>query len=189
MANKFSPGSFVVLFYFAVVMMSQMTLAERNIPAPPKLSRLLPIYLSPQPSPKTPPPSAPENACKSGDIYSELRLFDTRDCGLCLEDCKNECTSTGTTIVKQVCSFETNSLLCKCCCKNNTLSPSPPSQSPPPPTPPSVPPPPSPLPPPAIPGDNAKLETYTQSFVYLTIVIVVYAKNNVKVNVGLSELR
>ncbi|KAI3974464.1 hypothetical protein MKX01_017957 [Papaver californicum] len=233
MANKFSLGSFVLLFHFAIVIMSQITplagskmckhgdiyqqghcspthsslccknwckrkCAEvhssvvnekcikitdsngspklececccKNMSLPgspppllfpplpsPTLSRLPPVklstvplivsspqYSSPQPSPKTPPPTAPENVCKPGDIYSELRLFDSRDCRLCLVECKTECGSMGTAIAKQVCSFETGSLLCKCCCKNN--NPSLPPPSPPPPSP-SLPPP-SPIRPP-----------------------------------------
>ncbi|KAI3977874.1 hypothetical protein MKX01_036714 [Papaver californicum] len=213
MPNKFSPGSFVLLFHFAIVIMSQNVVeimpldgsemcnhgdiyqqgycspthnslcfknwckckcAEvhssvakekcKNItdtgspklecewsphpilsplvqPPPPALSRLPPVKLSIRllrvssprySSPKTPPPTPPENVCNSRDIYSELRLFDSRDCHLCLVECKTECGSMGTTIAKQVCSFETGSLLCKCCCPPSPPPPSPslPPQSP-----------------------------------------------------------
>ncbi|KAI3865697.1 hypothetical protein MKX03_022571 [Papaver bracteatum] len=268
MANKIYLGSFVVLFHFTIVIMSQMTLAERNAveimpltgsemckhggiyqqgycsptppnslccqnwcklkctemhssvvneksrkfmdisspshklvceccckslslprppppilslpvpPPPPKLSRLPPVklsttplivsspqYSSPQPSLKAPPPTAPGNVCKSGDIYSELRLFDTRECRLCLVECKTECGSIGTTIAKQVCLFEANSLLCKCCCKNNNPSLPPPS---PPPPPPARPPQPSPSPP-TIPGNICKAgDIYSELRLYNT---------------------
>ncbi|XP_026397963.1 uncharacterized protein LOC113293576 isoform X2 [Papaver somniferum] len=275
MANKISPGALVVLFHFAIVIMSEITLAERNAveimplaglemckhgdiyqqgycspthnshccqnwcnrkctevhssvvneksrkftdkgspkldcqcccknlslprpplpilslpvppPPPPKLSRLPPVklstmpliisstqYSSPQPSLKSPPPTAPGNVCKSGDIYSELRLFDTRECHLCLVECKTECGSMGTTIAKQVCAFETGSLLCKCCCKNNNPSLPPPSPSPPPPSP--FPPPPSPTrppqpspSPPTTPGNICKVgDIYSELRLYNT---------------------
>ncbi|XP_026440653.1 proline-rich protein 36-like [Papaver somniferum] len=123
-------------------------------PSPPSPS-LSPPFPSPSPSP-TPPSPPPQSICKLGDIYSELRQFDTSDCQLCEDDCQAECVSMGSTLTKQVCEQETDSLLCKCCCAGtpppSSPSPPPPSPSPRPPSPPSPslsPPFPTPSPPPS----------------------------------------
>ncbi|KAI3852341.1 hypothetical protein MKW92_007524 [Papaver armeniacum] len=126
-------------------------------PSLPPPSPMTPPQSPPSPSPSPPLPTPtppPQSICKAGDIYSELRQFDTSDCQLCEDDCQAECVSMGSTLTKQVCEQETDSLLCKCCCAG---TPSPPSPSPPspstPPSPSSPPslPPPSPMMPPQSP--------------------------------------
>ncbi|XP_026429560.1 extensin-like [Papaver somniferum] len=129
-------------------------------PQPPSPSLPSPPPLSPTPTPPSPPP---QSICKAGDIYSELRQFDTTDCQLCEDDCQAECVSMGCTLTKQVCEQEIDSLLCKCCCAGTLSPPSPPPSPSSPPTPSSPSPPsPSPRPPsPSLPSPPPPLPTPT----------------------------
>ncbi|KAI3847865.1 hypothetical protein MKX03_002335 [Papaver bracteatum] len=101
---------------------------------------------SPSPQPSSPPPR--RSICKVGEIYREHRKSNTSDCHLCDDDCKAECASLRSTLTKQVCKHESESILCRCCCAGTP----PPSPLPPPPTPsfepPSSSPPSPPFPPP-----------------------------------------
>ncbi|KAI3856827.1 hypothetical protein MKX03_014145 [Papaver bracteatum] len=78
------------------------------LPLPPILPPLLP-----------PPPPSNNKMCNSGEKYDEHRSFKATSCEFCDTDCKNRCTMARAKMTMQMCTVETNSVLCECCCTPN----------------------------------------------------------------------
>ncbi|MCL7049620.1 hypothetical protein MKW94_018462 [Papaver nudicaule] len=87
----------------------------KNNSAPAPAPRALPPSISPPP---------PNNLCKVGDKYAEIRHLNTQDCSSCESDCERRCSTSGTSMTMQMCTVEASSVFCECCCnKNNTVTP------------------------------------------------------------------
>ncbi|RZC53355.1 hypothetical protein C5167_012219 [Papaver somniferum] len=75
----------------------------------------------PPPPPLALPPSAPpppaNSKCKVGDKHAEIRHLNTKDCSPCESDCERRCSAVGTSMTMQICTVETSSVFCECCCK------------------------------------------------------------------------
>ncbi|KAI3925647.1 hypothetical protein MKW98_001501 [Papaver atlanticum] len=79
---------------------------------PPSPLALPPIIFDPLP----PPPPSNNNMCKVGDKYAEIRSFETTSCRFCETDCETRCSRDRTRMTMQMCTVETKSVFCKCCC-------------------------------------------------------------------------
>ncbi|KAI3925646.1 hypothetical protein MKW98_001500 [Papaver atlanticum] len=78
---------------------------DNTSPPPPPPSPLpLPPFLPPLLAP--PPPS-------------NRNIFNGRSCRFCETDCESRCSRERATMTMQMCTVETNSVFCECCCTTN----------------------------------------------------------------------